>query len=388
LTEPLRVSFCLANSGIGGTELNAVRTAERLDRDRFDLEVISLADYPPLRERYETARIPFHVIQMPSLASPQCVRQGWRLARHLRRRRTSVFHAHDSYGNLFGVPWARIARVPTVIASRRWWKSRPRPGHTAGNRAVFKLAHGVLTNTPAVADLTAAEGVPRDKIRVVPNFLDEDSFTAPTDQRGCDLRGELGIPAGAPVIGIIAQLRPEKDHATLIRASARLLERQPEAHIVLVGEGECRPELETLREDLGLSGHVHLTGLRHGEGNLHHVFDISVLCSRTEALSNSILEAMAAGNPVVASDVGGNPDPVRDGETGLLFPVGHVEALANALDRLLTDPAEARRLGDGGRRVARNEYTVAAALAALETTYRSLLSASGHPVEIASAYAA
>ncbi len=198
MNEPLRVSFCLTNSGIGGTELNALRTAKQLDRDRFDLEVISLNDYAPLRTRYEAAGIPFRVLPIRSLKSPDMVSQGWALARHLRDRRTEVFHAHDSYGNLLGVPWARLAGVRAVIASRRWWQSVPRPGHKTGNRCVFRLAHAVLTNTPAVAELIAREGVPRKKIRVVPNFLDDASFVAPTRERAMAFLTEMGVPEARP----------------------------------------------------------------------------------------------------------------------------------------------------------------------------------------------
>ena len=370
MSERLRVSFCLSNSGIGGTELNAVRTVERLDRDRFDIEVLALTDYPPLRERYEAAGVAYRVF--PVRGRGDAVRQGWRLAAHLRRRSVAVFHAHDSYGNIVGVPWARMVGVPAVIASRRWWTETPRPGHGAANRVVFRFAHAVVANTPAVADLTASEGVASHKIHVVPNFLDEESFGPPAAEVAEDLRGEFEVPPESPLVGIVALLRPEKDHLTLLRAAGRLSRKHPDAHYLLIGEGECRTEIEAERRRLRLEDRVHLAGLREGLGNLHHLFDVSVLCSRSEAFSNSLLEAMAAGNPVVASDVGGNPDAVKHGETGLLFPVGDDGALAAALDRLLDDPSLARRLGAAGRDVARRRYTPGAALSSLHGLYDSL----------------
>jgi len=374
LKERLRVTFCLANSGIGGTELNAVRTAERMDPERYDIEVLAFNDFPPLRERYERAGVAYKVLTVRSLKGIDWFRSGRQLARHLRERKTDVFHAHDTYGNLLGVPWARTAGTPAVIASRRWWKTRLGAGHGVGNRLVFQWAHAVVTNTQAVAGLMVNEGVSRSKIRIVPNFLDPDAFFAPDPAVAEALREEYRIPADARVIGIVAQLRPEKDHATLLRAAARLVEQHPSAHFLLVGEGICRAEIEALRAKLGLERRVHLTGLRHGEGNLHHMFDISVLCSRTEALSNSILEGMAAGNPLAVTDVGGNPDAVIDGETGMVVPIGSFKGLAEALDRLLSDQRLARRLGAAGLQRAQNCYTIDAALSTLEHTYAALLS--------------
>ncbi|MCG8469391.1 MAG: glycosyltransferase [Gemmatimonadetes bacterium] len=375
MTRRLRVTFCLANSGIGGTELNAVRTAERLDPERYDVEVVSFNDYEPLRARYESADITYEVLPVRSLRGSDWVREGWRLARHLRGRGTDVFHAHDSYGNLLGVPWARLAGIPAVIASRRWFLSPPGRGHGGANRLANRWAHAVVTNTDAVADLVVSEGVSPAKVRIIPNFVDRNAFMPAAPEAIEARRVELGIPTDAKVVGIVAQLRPEKDHVTLLRAAARMGSRHPTAHFVLIGEGRCRPEIEELRADLRLEDRVHLAGLRHGQDNLHHLFDISVLCSHTEALSNSILEGMAAGNPLTVTDVGGNPDAVVDGETGLVVPVGDAESLAAALDRLLSDEAFAERLGAAGRARAENRYTVEAALTALGEMYHDLLGA-------------
>ena len=346
-----------------------------MDPETYDLEVLAFNDFAPLRERYERAGAAYSVLEVRSLKGIDWLRSGGRLARHLRDRKADVFHSHDSYGNLLGVPWARIAGTPAVIASRRWWKSNPGAGHRTGNRLVFRCAHAVITNTQAVAELMTSEGISPSKIRIVPNFLDEDAFCPPDRAVTDGLRAECGIPTDARVIGIVAQLRVEKDHVTLLRAAARVVESHSDAHFLLIGEGKCRAELEALRQELGLHDRVHLAGLRHGVGNLHHMFDISVLCSQTEALSNSILEGMAAGNPLVVTDVGGNPDAVIDGETGTTVPVGSSAGLAAALDRLLADEDLARQLGTAGLHRARTHYTLGAALSTLADTYAGLLAA-------------
>jgi glycosyltransferase involved in cell wall biosynthesis len=166
-----------------------------------------------------------------------------------------------------------------------------------------------------------------------------------------------------------------KDHATLLQAAARLAPRWPELRVVLVGDGECRHALESVARTLGLERRVHFAGRLPNEPNLHHLFDVSVLCSVSEGFPNSIVEAMAAARPVVATNVGGVADAVTDGETGLLVPPSNPERLAATIDELLLDPARRRALGAAARERARSRYRAAAVVASLEALYDRLLGA-------------
>jgi glycosyltransferase involved in cell wall biosynthesis len=190
------------------------------------------------------------------------------------------------------------------------------------------------------------------------------------------LFAELGVPPESIVVGCVAGLRPVKDHESLIEAMAKLRPRWPSLRLVLVGDGETRPSLERLARQLGLGAVVHFAGMRANEPNLHHLFDISVLCSVSEAFPNSIVEAMAAAKPVVATRVGGIVDAVVDGDTGLLVPPRDPTALAAAIERLLIDPERRRELGRAAARRARAQFHVNHVLPALESLYDRLLSAS------------
>lgn len=373
MPKPLQIVYCLDNSGIGGTELNAVRSAERLVGEGHSVEVASLGRHPDLVERYERAGVPVHVFPVPSLASVAALRQGFRLRRLLRERDPDIFHAHDIYGNLFGVPWARVARVPVVLASRRWWKEELRPGHRIANRVVSRLANAILANSPRVAEVARRDVGRQTQIAVVPNYVDESALEEPAPEFREEFMGELGIPANRAVIGCIANLRPVKDHATLLRGVALLFKRGHDAHLVLVGEGECRGGLVRLARSLGICERVSFAGHRPHQPNLHHLFEISVLTSTDEAFSNSLLEAMAAGSPVVATRVGGTPDAVVHGETGLLMPPADPDALAGALEQLLTDVDLARRMGEAGRTRVREMFSPEVALTALTELYDGLL---------------
>jgi len=166
-------------------------------------------------------------------------------------------------------------------------------------------------------------------------------------------------------------LHPVKDHATLLRAVRKLIQRWPQLHLVLVGDGESRADLEELTAELDISERVHFTGFRPNEPNLHHVFDVSVLTSLSEGFPNSLVEAMAAGRPVVATAVGGNVDAVRP-ETGILVPVGAPAELASAIERLLSEDSLRLRMGAAARDVAQREYHAASVIPRLEQLYLKL----------------
>src|SRR5437773_12509235 len=153
--ERTRVMFCIDNMQIGDTELNAVRTAERLDRARFDLSVICLQETGPLMARYEAAGIPVVPFPLNHLYGLNAVRQGLRLTALLKRRHVDIFHAHDFYSNIFGTTWARFAGTPVVIASRRWW-APPRRSQRFANRVASRLAYRVLANSWTIRDMLCA----------------------------------------------------------------------------------------------------------------------------------------------------------------------------------------------------------------------------------------
>jgi glycosyltransferase involved in cell wall biosynthesis len=330
-----------------------------------------------LLEQYREAGV--RVVQFPitSLYDRSALTQGFRLYRFLRGERIDVLHCHDLYSNVFAAPWGRLARVPAVIASRRWIHAAESGKLDVANRISYRLAHRVLGNGSAVARmLRDDDGVPTERILEIPNFVDDHAFRPLGAGVAGAFRAELGIPSGAVVIGCIARLVPVKDHATLLRAVAALAPRWPALHLVLVGDGALRTELEALAGQLGIAERVRFAGYRPNHPNLHHAFDISTLTSLSEGFPNSLVEAMAAGRPVVATNVGGNADAVRR-ETGLLVPPGDPAQMANAFERLLADADLRAGMGDEARRVARSVYHVEAVVPRLEAIYMDLVGSRG-----------
>lgn len=372
--ERVKVVFVIDNMNLGGTELNAVRTAERLDRDRFDLRVICLGDDGPLTERYAAMGVPVENMPIHSFYGPSMIRSGRRFVRMLRRERIDIVHAQDVYSNIFTAVWAKAAAVPILITSRRWWSSLPNWKLRLGSRFAVSRSTAILANSNAVAELVTSEApAAAEKVRAITNFVDESAFGAPGADEHRRLREAWKAPADAVVIGCVARLDPVKDHITLLRAFALLHAQQSRTYLVLMGGGEMRPVLEALLTELALVDSVHFTGEQRSQRNLHRGLDISVLSSTSEGFPNSLVEAMAAGNPVVATAVGGSVDAVVHDHTGLLVPPGRPEELANALERL-TDSAELRdSFGRAGALRAREQFHVSTVVPALEEMYADLV---------------
>jgi L-malate glycosyltransferase len=212
-----RVVHCIDSFGGGGTELNVVRTLEQLDHKRFDLRLVALNDTGSLRARVDKAGIPVDVFSFPSLGSVTAIRRAAQLIQRLRIIKPDVVHCHDLYTNLFVAPCARLAGVPMVITSRRWWTVSSWI-YKRGNQLAYRLSHRVLANGAAVAGLlTDIEGVAHEKIAILPNFVDHAAFEIISNEDRRVARQPFGIPEESLVITAVAVFRPEKDLETLIR---------------------------------------------------------------------------------------------------------------------------------------------------------------------------
>lgn len=369
LRRRIRLAYCLDSFAIGGTELNAVRTAEALDGDRFELLIFHLQDRGPLRSRYQQLGVRMTHVPIPNLYSPRTAVQGMRLARALRRENVDVVHSHDLYCNILVAPWARTLTDCSIIASRRW-RVASRPRLALLNRWCSSFAHRILVNSSSVAGLVAREeGVPPWKIVEIPNFLTDDAFELMDEAARMRQRRVWGVPDGAFAIGMVARLSPVKNHILLLRAVAQLDAR---FHLVVVGDGPLRMQLEELARRLQIASRVHFAGEVISVHNLHQYFDASVLCSLSEGFPNSVIEAMAAGRPVVATPVGGIPDAVVDGVTGLFVPSDDPAKLVEALRMLEANPSLRRRLGEAGRDAARSNFRRSIVIAKLSELYETL----------------
>ncbi len=373
---PIRLLNVVPTFMCGGTENQFMTLGRSLDADRVDLEFACLRRWGRLVEELEARRIPLIDCDISTFRSVHAIRQQLRLARHIAARRIDVVHAYSFYGNVFAIPPARVAGAPAVIASIRDRAPYLTPTQKRVQRLMCRFADCVLVNAEAVKSWLIAQGYEASKIVVIPNGVDLQRFDAPVETPR--LLAELGIPTGAPVVGVVSRLIRMKGLEEFLEAAVLVSARFPGARFVIVGDTNPheRPYftvLTDLARDLGLADRVVFAGLRTDVPALLSSFTVAVMPSLNEALSNVLLESMAAGAPVVATRVGGTPEAVQDGVNGLLVPPGEPLPLANAICELLANPPLAARLGEAARRSIDERFSMTRMVAATEQLYRSLL---------------
>jgi glycosyltransferase involved in cell wall biosynthesis len=299
------------------------------------------------------------------------------LVRLMRGWRPAIVHTHTAKAGLLGRLAARAARVPTVVHTfhghvLRGYFSPPK-------EAVFRRLEGFLA-TAADALVAVSEQVKRDlvdlgvapasKIRVIPLGLELGPLAGELP-RGV-LRGELGIGADTPLVGLVGRLVPIKDVPTFLKAAGHVLERRPDVRFALVGDGEERASLEALRASLGLERAVHFFGWRRELASVYGDLDVVVNASRNEGTPVALIEALAAARPVVATAVGGTPDLIGRDERGLLVPPGEPLALARAVLTTLEESDAARRRAQAGREHVLSQHTSERLIRDVDALYREL----------------
>jgi glycosyltransferase involved in cell wall biosynthesis len=273
-------------------------------------------------------------------------RVGGRLRELIRRFRPDLLHAHLSTAAWWGAWAAHREGLPCVAHV-----------HGMGHTFWYRRADLLIGPSCGVRDYLVRHGVPVGKTAVIYNGLDPATFVGL--RPAVQVRAELALPLAAPVIGTVARLSARKGHRVLLQAMARLTPRHPDLHCLCLGRGALQGSLERLARSLGLGDRVRFLGYRHDALEITQVFDVSVLPSvQSEGLPLCLLEAAFLGIPAAGSDGPGMNEAVQSGVTGLLSPMGDAPALADALDRLLSDPALRRQLGEAARRRVMDQFTL------------------------------
>jgi L-malate glycosyltransferase len=345
--------------------------ATHLDASRFDAHVASLQREGPLYAEMASCGLPLTSYPIKGFLRPGTLRQQLRFATYLRHNDIDIVHAYGFYPIVFAVPVARLAGSRVVLASIRDsgdpWTGAQRLVQSCASG----LAHCVLVNAAAVRARLRPGGHGRRAIAVIRNGVDVDRFAPrPPDAA---LRSTLGLPPRAPLVVAVSRLNPMKGIGDYLKAIAILAGRFDEARFVIVGDGASRRDLEDQARRLGLAERVVFTGTRLDVAAILSQATISVAPSLSEGLSNVVLESMAAGVPVVATRVGGTPEILEDGVTGLLVPPCDAPALAGAIGRLLEDETLARRLGEAARERAVTQFSMHHMVRQTEGLYRALL---------------
>ena len=359
----------------GGTENQFMTLGRLLDRTRFDLEFACLRKWGPFVKELADRRIPLQEYQVSTFRSVQAIAQQAKLARHIARRGIQIVHAYNFYGNVFAIPPARLV-APVVIASIRDRAPYLTPMQKRVQRYACQFADCVLVNAEAVKDWLIDEGYDESNIVVIRNGVDLSRFDAP--EAGDRIRQELGFEPGTPLVTVVSRLTRLKGIENFLEAAAALKPRYPDVRFLIVGETSPhdRPylkELTDLAAQLGVADRVIFTGLRSDIPALLGSATVAVMPSLNEALSNVLLESMAAGAPVVATRVGGTPEALIDGETGLLVEPGDSGAIATGVARLLDDRELAMRLGRSARSLIADRFSVDRMVRSTERLYTSLL---------------
>ena len=348
----MRVLLVIDELDVGGTEQQIVELVRHLPRARWTPTVCC---FRPGRTSAEIERLGVRVVHLPKRGTvdPRLV---WELTSLMRAERFDVVQTFLIGGNLWGRLAALAAGVPVVIASERNVDVWEEPAKRWLGLGLARVTDRIVANAEAVRDYLIRRGAEPQKVVTIRNGVDVSRFAAPVDRDA--IRGALRLRPEHTVAAVVARLEPQKGQDVVIEVADRLCGRFPQLRWLLVGGGSAEPAFRAEVARRGLGDRVVFTGFRTDSADLLRSADLSVLVSTKEGLSNTLLESLVAGLPVIASRVGGNAEVVAAG-AGLLVPPRDADALAAAVELIAADPAAAARMGARGREHVRREFTVA-----------------------------
>jgi len=372
----VRVCMLTGALPLGGAESLQLEVLAGIDRTRFRTEVLCLREAGPMAPRFEAAGVPVSVLG----------RRRWQhlltvpaLARWLRARRIEVVLLTPHHVPVYlGPAAARLGGVRGIALGLHQigGKAIGIPSLPPGGVETLGMIDAlILVSRPQLDYLRAEEGLdsrPWRRVRhaIIPNGIRVGPPPTPADEAAA--RAALGLAADDLVVGVVAALRPEKSHETLLDAAAALAGRHPRLRVVLLGSGEREQALRDRATALGIGGRTQFAGFRDDVARLLPGLDVKALTSVQETFPVSVLEAMAAARPVVMTDPPGVPEIVVDGETGYRVPVGDAGALAGRLDQLLSDPGRRREMGARGYARVRDEFPLERTLGRYESLFSTL----------------
>jgi sugar transferase (PEP-CTERM/EpsH1 system associated) len=372
MSRPVKVMQIVHDLDYGGMQRVVVDLCLHFDRAQFQMHACCLNGLGPNADELKQAGIPcFLVKKNPGLDYTLPIR----LARLFRKQRVQVVHTHGInpffYGTLASILAGRPITIQTDHARGIFPVARR---EMASERILARFTDRIIAVSEGVkADLVRYEHIRPEKIQVIYNGIDGQKFRAPVDTRA--KRNELGLPLHAVVVGVGVRLTEQKGITYLIQALAKLAPAHPDIRLLIVGDGALRRKLEKLSEEVGVRGQVVFTGFRDDMGDILQAMDIYALPSLWEGHPLVLLEAMAAGKPVVATDIPGSREVVVQGQTGMLVPPQDSEALAQALSLLVQDQTLRERMGREGSRAFEERFRVERMVTEYEGLYERCLAA-------------
>lgn len=350
-----------------GAEKQMALLVRGLARDEFDVHVCVLTRTGPLEDELREAGVPLTMIDKHWKADPLAY---WRLRRAICQLRPDLIHTWLFAANAYGRAAGIACGVRCLVAGERCvdpWKGWL---ELSVDRRLAKRTARIVANSPGVQDFYVQHGLPAEKFVVIPNGVPP---APPIAARREEILRELRLPESCFLIGLVGRLWPQKRIKDAIWAADLLKVIRKDFHLLIVGDGPHRERLEAFRRECRIEDHVHFLGHRSDVPRLLPHFDVFWSTSAYEGQSNSIMEAMAAGLPIVATDIPGTRDMVVPGETGQLVPLGDRAAVTKHTNDLLNDASRRGALGAAGRRRMLEDFSVEAMIRRHADLYRSLL---------------
>jgi glycosyltransferase involved in cell wall biosynthesis len=369
--DVLKIVYTINRMDVGGSQTHLLQVFRLLDRRRFDPVLYCLSGEGALLDAVRETGVRVVAAGVRSgFRSPRVIPGVLRLARMFKRESADIVHNYLLRANAVGSVAARLAGVPIVLASKRGchemrgWELR---GAQLGNA----LSDCVTTNAEAVREFVHHdESCALDKMVVIPSGIDTDRFQP---RAGDGARKSLGLRPDDPVVGVVTRMRVRKGVEEFLEAMIRVRIEHPGAQAVIVGEVELDDDLRARVAAAGMTDDLHLLGRRSDMPEVLSSFDLFVLASHDEGMSNAILEAMAMEKPVVATDVGGTGEVVREGLSGRLVPPKVVDPLARAITEVLSDRVRMQEMGRAGRAIVVEEFSARSMVRQMEALYERLV---------------
>lgn len=366
-----KVLYVIGQLGVGGGERQLFQLIEGLDRTRYSAEVVTFTR-GGLLEKDFAALCPVHVFHKTKATELSVLAS---LAGLIRTMRPGILHTYLFPSNWRGALAARTGRRPVTIqfvGNLGVWMG---PIRRAMERWATRAADAVIFEAPRIGEFLADRiGVSRDRLVMIPNGVSLDLYHPSVDGPG-PLRRTLWPEEGIRIFGAVMSLLPKKNPHLLVEAAARVLKQAPSARFFIAGDGPLREEVQERIDALGIGSSFRLLGIRRDIPEILRNIDALTLCSDREGCPNVVLEAMASGLPVVATEAGGTDQLVKDGVTGRLVPIRDVESYARALLEVAEDPAKARGMGSEGLRMVRERFSIQRMVETTQALYGRLLEA-------------
>jgi L-malate glycosyltransferase len=387
-----RVLHLITSFEAGGTERQAVELLKRIDREQYEVKLAALRNEGPFYKEIASIFPDVPEFRLTSFYNRNAIKQLAKMRRLILSERIDIIHAHGFYDSLFAAMAGRLVGV-CVIASQRHLKLSDRRVHALGTRAIHRLADRIVVNSEAIRRTIIESGsASAEKVVVIRNGLrpisdeptdrsvglsaDAHDFTPDglTRLRMHDaLCRELGLSTKTKLVGMVARLAPVKGHHFFIQAAARIAREESNVHFVLVGDGPLRREIENELLQSGIAHRVHILGNRADARLLALAFDVAVLSSLNEGLPNTVMEAMSAGVPTVATAVGGTIELITDNETGYLVPPADSQALASRITFALKHEAISSAVAQRGREFVMSRFSMQQMVRSVEKLYDEVM---------------